>query len=129
MLCNSTKPCVKWNEGTCTQKIKCLEKSCDESILTNRHLAPGGVANSEYLHGEIVPVSCIDGYTFTNDGSSSDTVDITCWNGNWKDLPTCRRFADCQLSPVSNGNVQIDGRTVNPGSQGSILLNHGLTAT
>ena len=115
--------------GTCIEQVRCLKKSCDESILTQNHLAPSGEANSEYLHGETVSVACTDGYTLANDDSPSDTVDIMCSDGNWTDLPQCRRFADCQLSPITNGYFQIGGQNVGSGSQSPIQLNHGLTAT
>ena len=74
VFCNSTNACTKWVSGRCLQRIKCLRKSCDESILTESHLTPLGESGNEFLHGYQVPVTCAEGFAFAGDGYSPKRV-------------------------------------------------------
>ena len=121
-------PCVKWTNGECTEKVKCLEKSCDESVLAAKHLEPKGSGNSEYLHGNTVTLGCINGFRFTNDEDPHGTVDIICWNGNWKNLPKCREIKNCNLLPVKNGYIKIGEQRFGVSGGDNIQLNHELEA-
>ena len=132
VVCNSTKPCRKWHNAICIERIVCYQKYCNQvEKLTERHLKPKGILRDKYENGEKVEVECNEGYYLKN---GKDSIYVTCHYTDWyyilrelkQQIPSCSKYSDCIITQERNNIMNYkDAHQEN----GLYIIKHGETTT